>query len=266
MMWVSCRSVAKLLTDNHYLGPIDRGVAWRDEYGCIIIGPPTSRRLPLHWIELIRWCLVRREKNDGSRQWAAFVRALRKMRPDISTVVSYSDPSQGHTGALYRACNWWWAPTWHRLRPPPSGNGAWSEGINETVKDRWVFALTADPQRQDILRRCEYSKAMAVGRIQRAWRCAVQAAPQWKNFATSCLAGHAKTYNTIVIPLNSTVNFPYGATNATVISVMQFGVGITSVEAVAGVTLHILSSPEISGQFGAGTLYQRALNEWVWCA
>ena len=37
----------------------------------------------------------------------------------VSTVVSYSDPSAGHTGSLYRACNWIWAPTWLRLRPPP---------------------------------------------------------------------------------------------------------------------------------------------------
>ena len=74
------------------------------------------------------------------------------------------------------------------------------------------------------------------------------------------------TYNIVTIPLNSSVNFPYGVASSTVITVIQFGVGITSVEAVAGVTLHILSSPEICGQFGAGMLYQRAMNEWVWCA
>jgi hypothetical protein len=97
-------------------------------------------------------CLVRRVPNDGSQQWAAFVRALRILRPDVTTIVSYSDPSQGHTGALYRACNWWWAPTWHRLRPPPTGNGAWTEGKQESVKDRWIFPLAPDAARPIILR------------------------------------------------------------------------------------------------------------------
>ena len=55
-------------------------------------------------------------------------------------------------GALYRACNWWWAPTWHRLRPPPTGNGTWSEGRQEAVKDRWVFPLAPDAERAAILR------------------------------------------------------------------------------------------------------------------
>lgn len=152
MTWSTCRSVAGLLTEHHYLGPIDRGVAWRDQFGAIIVAPPTARRLPLHWLELVRWCLVRGVPNDGSRQWAAFVRALRRTRPDVTTIVSYSDPSQGHTGALYRACNWWWAPTWHRLRPPPTGNGAWTEGQRQAVKDRWVFPLAPDAARPIILR------------------------------------------------------------------------------------------------------------------
>jgi hypothetical protein len=61
-------------------------------------------------------------------------------------------PIQGHTGALYRACNWWWAPTWHRLRPPPTGNGSWTEGKQEAVKDRWVFPLQPDAARAFVLR------------------------------------------------------------------------------------------------------------------
>lgn len=152
MTWVSCRSVSGLLDEHHYLGASRRGVAWQDEYGVIIVAPPTARRLPLNWLELVRWCLIRGQKNDGSRQWAAFVRALRQARPEVTTIVSYSDPSQGHNGALYRACNWWWAPTWHRLRPPPSGNGSWIDGKTESVKDRWVFALSPDADRTGILR------------------------------------------------------------------------------------------------------------------
>jgi hypothetical protein len=148
--WTSPRMVNHILAEKHYLGPLERGIAWQDQFGIIIVTPPTSRRMPPAWLELARWCITSKEKNAGSRQWAAFARALRKVRPDITTVISYSDPSVGHTGALYRAANWWWAPTWHRLRPPPSGNGSWSSGRQE-IKDRWIFALRDDPARARLL-------------------------------------------------------------------------------------------------------------------
>jgi len=152
MAWCLPRSVAHVLAEHHYLGPSKRGIAWEDDAGVIILATPTSRRLPLHWLELVRWCIVSREKNAGSRQWAALARGVRKARPDATTIISYSDPSHGHTGALYRACNWWWAPTWHRLRPPPTGNGSWKSGGQQAVKDRWVFALKPDAERTSLLR------------------------------------------------------------------------------------------------------------------
>ena len=151
MPWVSCRSVASVLAEHHYLGPIDRGVAWQDEHGVIIAAPPTSRRVPQRWLELSRWCLVGSEPNAGSRQWAAFIKALKKANRNVTTIVSYSDPSVGHSGALYRACNWWWAPTWHRLRPPPTGQGSWDGEKQQAVKDRWVFAVRRDRERISIL-------------------------------------------------------------------------------------------------------------------
>lgn len=151
MSWATTKSVAHILAECHYLGPSKRDIAWRDEHGVIVVSAPTARRLPIEWLELVRWCITSHEKNAGSRQWAAFSRALRKARPDVSTIVSYSDPSVGHTGALYRACNWLFAPTWHRLRPPPTGNGAWQIGKAQSVKDRWVFPLQPDPRRVDIL-------------------------------------------------------------------------------------------------------------------
>lgn len=136
----------------HYLGPSRRGTyCWADECGALVCANPTSRRLPQRrWLELVRWCL-RGQKNGGSQQWAAFSRWLRQNAPHITTVVSYSDPSVGHTGALYRACNWLWAPTWHRLRPPPTGNGSWTADKRQSVKDRWVFTLRADAERADVL-------------------------------------------------------------------------------------------------------------------
>lgn len=149
--WVSSAEVAATLEANHYLGPIRRGFAWRDQFGVIVFGHPTARGVPAHWLELIRWCITSREKNAGSRQWAAVIRAVRERFPAATTIVSYSDPSVGHTGALYRACNWLWAPTWHRLRPPPTGNGAWKSGQIQAVKDRWVFPVRPDPIRVDRL-------------------------------------------------------------------------------------------------------------------
>lgn len=149
-MWVSAKSVAGFLAENHYLGPTARGLAWRDQYGVLVLANCTARRLPGNWIELTRWCL-NGSKNGGSRQWAQVRRRIHEAFPDATTVVSYSDPAAGHTGALYRACNWLWAPTWHRLRPPPSGNGNWGTGV-QSVKDRWVFPLSGDADRAEVLR------------------------------------------------------------------------------------------------------------------
>src|SRR5690606_32459791 len=114
---------------------------------------PTSRRLPAFgtWLELSRWCLTPSAgENAGSRMHRWSTRLIRHHLPAVTTLVSYSDPSHGHTGALYRACNWQWAPTWHRLRTPPSGNGNWGTGA-QAVKDRWLFCISPDPVRDDVL-------------------------------------------------------------------------------------------------------------------
>lgn len=150
-MWTTPAAVAPLLAANHYLGPLRRGVAWQNDAGVIVVARPTARGVPTRWLELSRWCLLARKKNAGSTQWAQFVRDVRKQYPECTTIVSYSDPGVGHDGALYRACNWWWAPTWHRLRPPPSGNGSWREGEAQAVKDRWVYALRKDAERSGVL-------------------------------------------------------------------------------------------------------------------
>lgn len=146
------RNVAAYLDAHHYLGSTGRGFAWSDEFGVLVLAKPTSRRLPQDgtWLELVRWCLVG-IPNGGSMQWKAVRRALAVDRPELTTVVSYSDPSAGHTGALYRACNWQWAPTWHRLRPPPTANGSWQSERKQAVKDRWVFVVAPDERRADIL-------------------------------------------------------------------------------------------------------------------
>lgn len=150
MTFVRVSDTAAILKANHYLGPCKRGAfAWQDAHGCIVLAAPASRNLPKTWLELSRWCIV---EGRGSEQWAAFVKAWRlDPRSASTTIISYSDPRAGHTGALYRACNWLWAPTWHRLRPPPTGNGQWKQDGGQSVKDRWVFPLAADTDRAQVL-------------------------------------------------------------------------------------------------------------------
>lgn len=150
---MSTISVGEFLQLKHYLGPVNRGFAWTDQFGVMVFAKPTSRRLPQDgtWLELVRWCLVGIH-NGGSSQWRAVRREMPSQCPTVTTIVSYSDPSMGHTGALYRACNWRWCPTWHRLRTPPTGNGTWSNGVPRSVKDRWVFHLRDDERRDSLLR------------------------------------------------------------------------------------------------------------------
>lgn len=145
-------NVNQILSSMHYLGAAKRGFPYQDEFGVLVLANPSSRRLPhSRWLELVRWCLYG-TKNGGSSQWKRVCRWLRETRPEVTTIVSYSDPSVGHTGALYRASNWLWAPTWHRLRTPPSGNGKWSEhGKTESAKDRWIFCLRSDSERESLL-------------------------------------------------------------------------------------------------------------------
>lgn len=152
-MWLPPKSVGQFLDERHYLGASGRGTAWSDEFGVMLFAKPTARRLPQDgtWLELIRWCLVG-VRNGGSMQWRKVRKELLAQFPELTTVVSYSDPSQGHTGALYKACNWQWRPTWHRLKPPPTGNGSWKDGVIQSVKDRWVFELRPDTRRAEILR------------------------------------------------------------------------------------------------------------------
>jgi hypothetical protein len=143
--------VDALLQSRHYLGPTRRpGDVFADSDGLLVFANPASRRLPhRRWLELVRWC-VTGGPGAGSRQWRAASRWLRRRYPEVTTVVSYSDPAAGHTGALYRACNWRWAPTWQRLRTPPSGNGNWGSG-RQAAKDRWVALLLPDHEREGLL-------------------------------------------------------------------------------------------------------------------
>ena len=165
----------EVLRRHHYLGPT-RGDVYQDDMGVIVSRqPPASRHLPGRWVELARWCIVAKVANAGSMQWSRWVDWAIHTYPDASTVVSYSDPNAGHDGWLYRACNWLWAPVWHRLRPPPSGGGSWDGGRTvQGVKDRWVFPLRPDEERAAAL-------AVKDAAILRRMPWAQYEEPRWKH-------------------------------------------------------------------------------------
>jgi len=169
--FTTLNEVNDLLEKRHYLGPIGRGWPWMDEFGALVIAAPTARNIPYEWLELSRWCLVGGE-NCGTKQWAKVRRYLVGHFPSATTVVSYSDPGHGHSGALYRACGWLWAPTWHRLRPPPTGNGDWGSGV-QSVKDRWIYPLRRDTERAATLSIGDES-------IRRKMPWAEYREPRWK--------------------------------------------------------------------------------------
>jgi hypothetical protein len=148
--------VNPLLASEHYLGTIPSGrvsfAGWVDDelVACQVYRWPTARMLPSDgsWLELSRWCLTPTAgKNAGSRMMRWVVRWLRTNAPGVSTLVSYSDPVHGHTGALYKASGWMYAPTHHGSRFDangvgyPSGHGSWDGQTIQTPKHRWIWVL-----------------------------------------------------------------------------------------------------------------------------
>lgn len=158
----SLADVNAFLGGRHYLGAYT-GPRFRFAFVGVMTGEivaaqvwrmPAARRLPNDgsWLELARWCLTTvAVKNAGSRMHGWVRRWLLENEPKVTTLVSYSDPSIGHSGTLYRACGWRWAPTWLRISPPPKGERSWDRSGYETPKDRWIFDLRPDPTRESYL-------------------------------------------------------------------------------------------------------------------
>ena len=67
------------------------------------------------------------------------------------------------------------------------------------------------------------------------------------------------TANTLTIPLDASVNFPIGAS----ISLIQVGVGQTTVAATGGVTLNATPGLKLRAQWSLAVLIKRAANTWV---
>ena len=151
--------VNRLLASEHYLGRINACryafAGWVDDVmvACQVYRWPTARMLPADgsWLELSRWCLTPDAgKNAGSRMMGWAARWIRKHAPEVTTLVSYSDPVHGHTGGLYLASGWESSPTHHSIRYHkdgigyPSGHGSWDGVRVQTPKDRWLYRLGRD--------------------------------------------------------------------------------------------------------------------------
>lgn len=66
--------------------------------------------------------------------------------------------------------------------------------------------------------------------------------------------------NNLTIPLNATQAFPTG----TIIDILQFGAGKTTVVATGGVTIESSGSLlSLNGQYAGATLYKRGTDDWV---
>lgn len=164
-----------LLSAEHYLGParMAKHVFVAERSGVVVAAQcwksPTSRRLPTDWLELCRWVLTERAgPNAGSMMSAWAARQLRAL--GYTTLISYSDPSVGHTGSLYRASGWYWCPTWMRLRTPPSSGGSWDGIHRQAVKDRWAIDLAPDDRRAAVLAVNDDSLVRRYGTGRLAWK------------------------------------------------------------------------------------------------
>jgi hypothetical protein len=150
----SAAEVAPLLAVEHYLGAgagryVFAGWVADELVAAQVWKHPTARMLQGDgWLELSRWCLTPDAgKNAGSRMMGWVRRWLRRNAPEVRRLVSYSDPIHGHTGALYKASGWTYAPTHHALRWEangvgyPSGHGSWDGVTRQSPKQRWVIEL-----------------------------------------------------------------------------------------------------------------------------
>ena len=81
-----------------------------EPFGMVIYSQPpreTHKRYGGPVLELARlWAKDCCPKNTETWMIAASVRLLRKSRPELVGLVSYADPSVGHSGIIYRASGW----------------------------------------------------------------------------------------------------------------------------------------------------------------
>ena len=105
--------VRKLITENHY------SHSYRSQQqvhvfslmdgattvGAAVFGKPMSRNLDPTLLELRRFCLIDdTPRNTESYFLSMCLRWLRK-NTDVTKVITFADPNQGHQGTIYKATN-----------------------------------------------------------------------------------------------------------------------------------------------------------------
>ncbi len=109
--------------------------------GVVVIGTPSSRELMGQgFLEVTRLCAHEAPKNAASYLLGA---AKRWARPRGFSLVSYSDPSVGHKGTVYRAAGFSHAG---KSKGGTWGNRAGHRTEREGPKDRWVWLNPAGPK------------------------------------------------------------------------------------------------------------------------
>lgn len=103
------------ISERHYLGRTPPGARLRLAFfhegvcvGGMLWGRPTARAYDqFHMLELTRMYLDDIcPRNSESRCIGLATKLIRKLFPEVHTLISYSDPAYGHTGTIYRAAGW----------------------------------------------------------------------------------------------------------------------------------------------------------------
>jgi hypothetical protein len=74
--------------------------------------------------ELVRVALSGAQAHQTSHYLSAAVKRFFATHPSIGVLISYADKNQGHSGALYRACNWFYLGEF-----PGAGNAILLNGV-----------------------------------------------------------------------------------------------------------------------------------------
>ena len=92
-----CVLILGLLRDENLIGVIVYALPPRE----------TSKRYGCHVWELARlWIRDDVPANAETYLIAQSVKYIKKNRPEVDCLVSYADPSAGHSGTIYKAANW----------------------------------------------------------------------------------------------------------------------------------------------------------------
>jgi hypothetical protein len=115
MKIINSEWIDRWIAERHYLGSTPPGSRLRLAFyhdnvcvGGMLWGRPAARAYePFQVLELTRMYLDDIcPRNSESRCIGMATKLIRKLFPEVHTLLSYSDPAHGHTGTIYRAAGW----------------------------------------------------------------------------------------------------------------------------------------------------------------